>query len=88
MKESTMRSIIAATSASVMTLLLASCDVPEIPASGTANDQSMTEIESCYHYRIYVHNPTGVHYIVYRAGNGDSAFTVMLNSDGTPYTGS
>ena len=88
MKESTMRSIIAAISASVMTLLLASCDVSELPASGTANDQAMTVIESNYDYRIYVHNPTGVHYIAYKAGNGDSAFTVMLNSDGTPYTGS
>ena len=88
MKESTMRSIIAATSASVMTLLLASCDVPELPVSGTANDLSMTVIESNYDYRIYVHNPTGVHYIVYKCGDGNSSFTAMLNSDGTLYTGS
>lgn len=69
-------------------LLVIGCDSAELPASGYISDASLTEIESTLRYRIYVHNPTGVHYIVYKGGEGESAFTVMLNADGTPYTGS
>lgn len=69
-------------------LLVIGCDSSELPASGYTENLSVTEIESTLKYKIYVHNPTGVHYIVYKGGECNGAFTVMLNADGTPYTGS
>lgn len=88
MNDSTKRSIIAISAASIMTITLTGCNSLEVPASGSnIGKPSMTEIECDFQYRIYVHNPTGVHYIVYRSGSGNSAFTIMLNADGTPYTG-
>lgn len=88
MKESTKRSVVAALAASITTIILTSCNsLPELPANGFTDNPCMTVFESTSQYKIYVHNPTGVHYIVYKGGEGNSTFTVLLNADGTPYTG-
>lgn len=46
----------------------------------------MTVVDETVGYSIYRHDETGVHYFCRDGGNG-KAVCVMLNPDGTPYTG-
>ena len=46
----------------------------------------MTVVDSTNGYTIYQHDETGVHYFCRDAGYGKSV-CVMVNPDGTPYTG-
>ena len=46
----------------------------------------MTVVDSTDGYTIYKHDETGVHYFCRDAGYGKSV-CVMLNADGSPYTG-
>ena len=48
--------------------------------------KTMTIVDSTNGYTIYRHDETGVHYFCRDAGYGKSV-CVMLNPDGTPYTG-
>lgn len=47
----------------------------------------MTIVDATMGYTIYRHDETGVHYFCRDAGYGKSV-CVMVNADGTPYTGS
>lgn len=47
----------------------------------------MTVVDSTGGYTVYKHDETGVHYFCRDAGSGKSV-CVMVNADGTPYTGS
>ena len=47
----------------------------------------MTIVDGTAGYTIYKHDETGVHYFCRDAGYGKSV-CVMVNADGTPYTGS
>lgn len=47
----------------------------------------MTVVDSTAGYTIYKHDETGVHYFCRDGGYGRSV-CVMVNADGTPYTGS
>jgi hypothetical protein len=49
--------------------------------------EMMTVVDSTAGYTIYKHDETGVHYFCRDAGYGKSV-CVMVNADGTPYTGS
>lgn len=44
---------------------------------------SLTEVGGGFNYIIYKHEETGVYYLK----GGSASFTVMVNADGTPYTG-
>lgn len=45
-------------------------------------EDTMVQVENIWGYRIYVDKNTGVMYL--RGDEPSSAFTVMLNADGTP----
>ena len=49
--------------------------------------EMMTVVDSTLGYTIYKHDETGVHYFCRDGGYGRSV-CVMVNADGTPYTGS
>ena len=49
--------------------------------------EMMTVVDSTMGYTIYKHDETGVHYFCRDGGYGRSV-CVMVNADGTPYTGS
>lgn len=46
----------------------------------------LVDVSTLNHIREYEHMETGVHYVVY-AGADKGGICVMLNPDGTPYTG-
>ena len=48
---------------------------------------SFTAVERTRQYTVYRHNETGVHYFCKGTARGGKAICVMLNPDGTPYTG-
>lgn len=48
--------------------------------------KSMTIVDETMGYAIYRHDETGVHYFCRDGGYGKSV-CVMVNADGTPYTG-
>jgi hypothetical protein len=52
----------------------------------TEAPKMMTVVDSTAGYTIYKHDETGVHYFCRDSGYGKSV-CVMLNADGTPYTG-
>jgi hypothetical protein len=54
--------------------------------NGESAPKTMTVVDGTAGYTIYRHDPTGVHYFCRDAGSCKSV-CVMLNPDGTPYTG-
>jgi hypothetical protein len=77
----------------LVTLLVAICTGCTISSTKTEYDdpddapKMMTVVDSTLGYAIYRHDETGVHYFCRDGGYGRSV-CVMVNADGTPYTGS
>lgn len=70
-------------------MLCVGCAAPshiEVEEVVAAENSAMTIVEGCYDYMIYKHRDTGVHYIVWN-GYSEMAACMMVNADGTPYTG-
>lgn len=66
-------------------LLLAGCTKKDIDQDAVTT-KCMTIVEKTAGYTIYKHDDTGVHYFCRDAGYGKSV-CVMVNADGSPYTG-
>ena len=63
----------------VMICMLIGCT----EASAAQRRENMTLVDVSAHFRIYRHDSTGVYYLTYNYGGT----TIMVNADGTPYTG-
>ncbi len=73
---------------SLILLALTGCYAPTETEYDTVDEapKMMTVVDSTAGYTIYRHDETGVHYFCRDSGYGKSV-CVMLNPDGTPYTG-
>lgn len=65
----------------VITFVLIGCD--ESPAPAEMRVEQMTLMDSPHPFRVYRHDSTGVYYLICNYGGT----TIMVNADGTPYTG-
>lgn len=64
-------------------LLIAGCsDTANVSEGQDNTEDTIVQVENRWGYRIYVDKNTGVMYL--RGDEPSSAFTVMLNADGTP----
>lgn len=64
-------------------LLIAGCsDMANVSEEQENTEDTIVQVENRWGYRIYVDKNTGVMYL--RGDEPSSAFTVMLNADGTP----
>lgn len=70
----------------VMALTMVGCYGTKTSFSGEDAPHVMTIVDSTAGYTIYKHDETGVWYFCRDAGYGKSV-CVMVNADGTPYTG-
>lgn len=72
----------------VMVMGLCGCSVLETHVEAFADEASFSVVEEGHNYAICKHNETGVYYIIYDpSGSYRGGMSVMLNPDGTPYTG-
>ena len=63
-------------------ILCVRCAVPSDVEYTEDNEQTMVAVEKGFNYLICKHRATGVYYFAF----GDDV-CVMVNADGTPYTG-
>ena len=84
-----MKKILAVILASGM-MLICGCTDLEVDANSEMVQEHFTLIQRTRDYKIYQHDATGVCYLVWDGGSGESgsSITIMLNADGTPYSGS
>ena len=82
-----MKKIMAILLVVIMAVALASCK--HISNSLYEDENAKFElIEKSFDYKILRHKETGVYYLLYEyKGSYRNGITVMLNADGTPYTG-
>ena len=83
-----MKKILACIFASGLMLVCGCADL-EVDANSEMVQENFTLIQRTWGYKIYQHDATGVCYLLWDGGRGESgpSITVMLNADGTPYTG-
>lgn len=71
----------------VLMMLLVGCAAPTPKEYKELDDSSlMVIVDETAGYQIYKHKDTGVHYFSRSSAYGKSV-CVMVNEDGTPYTG-
>lgn len=71
----------------ILVAVCTGCNNTKTAYDGTENaPKMMTVVDSTDGYAIYKHDETGVYYFCCRAAYG-RAVCVMVNADGTPYTG-
>lgn len=74
----------------LLTILVMTCtgcgNTKKAYADADDAPKTMTIVDSTNGYTIYKHDETGVHYFCRDGGYGKSV-CVMVNADGTPYTG-
>lgn len=75
----------------LMAAMMTACDgTANMAVENTAVEneptEEMTIVIDGINYKVYKHNKTGVYYLNMSTGYGEGV-CVMLNADGTPYTG-
>lgn len=80
-----MKKILSVFMALMMVLVMTGC-TKKAYETQTDAPKMMTVVDDTAGYTIYKHDYTGVHYFCRDAGYGKSV-CVMVNADGTPYTG-
>ena len=83
-----MKKLIALILLIALVLTCTGCYAPTETEYDTVDEspKMMTVVDCTAGYTIYRHNETGVHYFSRDGGYG-KAVCVMINPDGTPYTG-